>query len=175
MERNKTTSQYNYYLQKRKKLKILIIDDDDYVSLMLEEYLTERGHNVDIVNEGSRGITKNLSNIYDIIFIDYHLDNDIAPSINKNNINKNNILTGATVSEFINTENNKSIIFGYTGDNTKTAINKFKNSGVDGIIFKPLEPDIFDKLMFNIETSRNFDKNLFIKAFKSLKANIIIF
>jgi len=175
MDNSKINSQYNHYIYKRKNLKILIIDDDYDVSLMLEEYLKYRGHQVDIVNEGSRGITKNLLNTYDIIFIDYHLDNDLAPSINKNNIKKNNILTGAQVSEFINSDNNKSIIFGYTGDNTKMAINKFKNSGADGIIFKPIEPEIFDKLMFNIESSRDFDKNLFNKAFKSLKTNIIIF
>jgi CheY-like chemotaxis protein len=174
----KINPSYNHYSYKKKNLNILIIDDDENVSSMLEDYLSLRGHNVEIVNEGTRGITKNNLKKYDIIFIDYHLDNDLPPNISKNNLNEDNILTGATVSEIINLqkeEKNESIIFGYTGDSTKNAIKKFKNSGADGIIFKPLEPEIFDKLMFNIESNRNFDKQSISNAFKSLRGNIIIF
>ena len=175
---NSINSLYNHYAYKKKTLNILIIDDDENVSSMLEDYLSLRGHYVEIVCEGTRGITKNNLKKYDIIFIDYHLDNDLPPNISKNNLNKDNILTGATVSEIINlqkNEKNDSIIFGYTGDSTKNAINKFKSSGADGIIFKPLEPEIFDKLMFNIESSRQFDKDSFSNAFRSLRDNIIIF
>lgn len=174
----KINPSYNHYSYKKKTLNILIIDDDENVSSMLEDYLSLRGHSVEIVNEGTRGITKNNLKKYDMIFIDYHLDNDLPPNISKNNLNEDNILTGATVSEIINLqkeERNESIIFGYTGDSTKNAIKKFKNSGADGIIFKPLEPEIFDKLMFNIESNRNFDKQSISNAFKSLRGNIIIF
>ncbi len=173
----KINHKYNHYVYKRKNLKILIIDDDELVSTLLQEFLSIRGHNVEIVNEGSRGITKNSMKNYDIIFIDYHLDNDISPGVVKNNLDEENILNGANVSEFINTmnENHKSIVFGYTGDSTKNAINKFKNSGADGIIFKPVEPELIDRLMFNIESSLDFDKNSICKAFKSMKNNIIIF
>jgi PleD family two-component response regulator len=174
----KINPSYNHYSYKKKTLDILIIDDDINVSSMLEDYLSLRGHNVEIVNEGTRGITKNNLKKYDMIFIDYHLENDLPPNICISNINKENILTGATVSEIINLqkdEKNDSIIFGYTGDSTKNAIKKFKNSGADGIIFKPLEPEIFDKLMFNIESNRQFDKQSINNAFKSLSGNIIIF
>jgi PleD family two-component response regulator len=176
--KEKINHSYNHYTYKKKNLSILIIDDDENVSSMLEDYLSLRGHNVEIVNEGARGITKNNLKKYDVIFIDYHLDNDLPPNISKNNLDEENILTGATVSEIINLqkeEKNNSIIFGYTGDSTKNAIRKFKNSGADGIIFKPLEPEIFDRLMLNIESSREFDKQSFSNAFKSLKSNIIIF
>ncbi len=173
---DKINPKYNHYVYKRKNLKILIIDDDDLVSLILQEYLLLRGHQVEIVNEGTRGITKNYIKNYDIIFVDYHLENDLPPNIDKTNINEENILNGAFVSELLNINNeNKSLIFGYTGDSTKEAINKFKESGADGIIFKPIEPELIDKLMFNIESSREFDKSSFIKAFKSVKNNIIIF
>jgi CheY-like chemotaxis protein len=174
---DKINHKYNHYVYKRKNLKILIIDDDEGVSIILQEYLTLRGHQVEVVNEGARGITKNSLKTYDIIFIDYHLDNDISPVVLKNNLNEENILNGANVSEYINimNDNHKSIIFGYTGDSTKIAINKFKTSGADGIIFKPVEPELIDKLMFNIESSLNFDKNSVCKAFKSMKNNIIIF
>ena len=98
----KINHKYNHYLYKRKNLKILIIDDDENVSTILQEYLLLRGHQVDVVNEGSRGITKNHMKDYDIIFIDYHLDNDLPPNINKEKLNQNNILDGAFVTEIIN-------------------------------------------------------------------------
>jgi len=174
---DKINHKYNHLIYKRKNLKILIIDDDESVSTILQDYLQLRGHSVEIVNEGSRGITKNNMKNYDIIFIDYHLDNDLPPEIDKNNLIQENILDGAFVSEIINVnkENNKSIVFGYTGDSTKEAISKFKESGADGVIFKPMEPELIDKIMFNIESSREFDKLALNKAFKSMRNNIIIF
>ncbi len=175
----KINPSYNHYSYKKKNLNILIIDDDENVSSMLEDYLNLRGHYVEIVNEGTRGITKNNLKKYDIIFIDYHLENDIPPNMSRKSLIEENILTGATVSEIINYQKddnrNNSIVFGYTGDSTKNAIKKFKNSGADGIIFKPLEPEIFDKLMFNIESNRHFDKQSISNSFKSLRENIIIF
>jgi CheY-like chemotaxis protein len=173
----KINHKYNHYLYKRKNLKILIIDDDENVSTILQEYLLLRGHQVEVVNEGSRGITKNHMKDYDIVFVDYHLDNDLPPNIDKDKLNQKNILDGAFVTEIINfnKDNKKTIIFGYTGDSTKNAINKFKESGADGIIFKPIEPELIDKLMFNIESNIEFDKNSISKAFKSVKENIIIF
>jgi CheY-like chemotaxis protein len=159
-------------MYKRKNLSILIIDDDENVSTILKEYLQLRGHEIDIVNEGSRGITKNSIKKYDIVFIDYHLDNDIPPLIDRTKINDDNILNGALVSEIIKSDN--TLIFGYTGDSTKNAINKFKTSGVDGILFKPIEPELINKLMLNIETNYNFDKNYISKAFRSQR-NILIF
>lgn len=174
---DKINHKYNHLIYKRKNLKILIIDDDENVSTILQEYLQLRGHSVEVVNEGTRGITKNNMKNYDIIFIDYHLDNDLPPSIDINNLSKENILNGAFVSEIINInkEENKSIIFGYTGDSSKDAISKFKESGADGVIFKPMEPELIDKLMFNIESSHEFDKLAFNKAFRSMRTNIIIF
>jgi CheY-like chemotaxis protein len=174
----KINQKYNHYVYKRKNLKILIIDDDESVSSILQDYLELRGHQVETVNEGTRGMSKNNIRNYDIIFIDYHLDNDLPPNINKENLDEENILTGANVSEIINLtkENkNKTLIFGYTGDSSREAIRKFKNSGADGVLFKPAEPELIDKLMFNIESSIEFDNIQFIKAFKSLKQSIIIF
>jgi len=163
--------QYNYNTSVKKNLKILIIDDDENVSIILQDFLSIRGHSVDIVNEGTRGITKTLLQKYDIVFIDYHLNNDIPPNILKDNLTKENILDGAYVSEIIN--NSNALIFGYTGDSSREAINKFKISGADGIIFKPVEPKIINKLMQNLEMK--FDKFSISQSFRSLKTNIIIF
>ncbi len=175
---HKINQKYNHYVYKRKNLKILIIDDDESISSVLQDYLELRGHKVETVNEGTRGISKNNIKNYDIIFIDYHLDNDLPPNINKDKLSEENILTGANVSEIINLtkENtNKTLIFGYTGDSSREAVSKFKNSGADGVLFKPAEPELIDKLMFNIESSIEFDRMQFNKAFKSLKQSILIF
>ena len=59
---HKINQKYNYCVYKRKNLKILIIDDDESISSILQDYLELRGHKVETVNEGTRGISKN--NIY---------------------------------------------------------------------------------------------------------------
>lgn len=170
---------YNYNTYKKKVMKVLIVDDDENVANSLKDYMIFRGHYVETVNEGSRGLGKNIDENYDLIFLDYHLDNDISPGLDENKLNYSSILNGATLSECIKeikSETSKNIlIFGYTGDSSIDAINKFKNSGADGIIFKPAEPNLLDKLMINIENNINIDKFSLTKTLKIYKKNIIIF
>ena len=166
---------YNYTVQKRKVLNILIIDDDLDISETLQDFLESRGHYVETVNEGTRGLTKNFNENYDIIFIDYHLDLDGASNVIKSDLQEDSIINGAGISEILNVCRNKTLLFGFTGDSSEIAINKFKKAGVDGIIFKPVEPEILTKLMLAIETKNEFDKISFGKAVRTLKNNIMIF
>lgn len=167
---------YNHTLQRKKCLNILIIDDDVNVSRVLHDVLEIRGHNIEVVNEGSRGIARTFDNTYDIVFIDYHLDNDVSPEVSKEDLKDESILTGANLSECILEFKKEPLIFGYTGDSSTKAIQNFKNAGVDGIIFKPLEIDIIDKLMNVIEKSNNkVDKLELQKTLRFVKRHIIIF
>ncbi len=166
---------YNYSTQKRKTLNILVIDDDADIAASLQDFLEARGHYVEVVNEGTRGLTKNFNENYDIIFVDYHLDLDGASNIIRSDLQENSIINGAGISEILNVCRNKTLIFGFTGDSSDEAIDKFRKSGADGIIFKPVEPEIFTKLMLAIETKNEFDKISFSKAVKTLRNNIIIF
>jgi DNA-binding response OmpR family regulator len=170
---------YNYNCYKKKVMKILIVDDDENVANSLKDYMIFRGHFVETVNEGSRGLGKNINENYDLIFLDYHLDNDISPGLDETKLNYSSILNGATLGECIKEIKSdltkKMLIFGYTGDTSLEAINKFKNAGADGVIFKPAEPNLLDKLMANIENNNDIDKFSLIKTLKIYKKNIVIF
>jgi CheY-like chemotaxis protein len=165
-------SDYDYNINKKKILNILIIDDDINVCTSLKLFLESRGHLITTVQEGIRGISHFDNNLYDLLFIDFHLDNDVAPNINKDNLNY--VLDGSMVSELIlNLKTNKKIIFGYTGDTSNIIINKFKDAGITGIIFKPFDPLILSKLMNIIETTSDINSLNNISKFK--RNNILIF
>lgn len=52
---------------------ILVVDDDAELSAMLGEFLTAEGFSVDIVNNGSDGVTRALSGQYDAVVLDVML------------------------------------------------------------------------------------------------------
>jgi CheY-like chemotaxis protein len=55
--------------------KILIIDDTRVIRDFLTEVLTDYGHEVDIAEDGQKGIDKALANKYHLIFCDVHMPN----------------------------------------------------------------------------------------------------
>jgi CheY-like chemotaxis protein len=168
---------YSTDVAKRKKFNILIVDDDIQVADSLKEYLTLRGHKVQIVEEGSTIICNLNKNKYDIIFLDYHLDADGSPScVNKNNLNYS-MMDGSVLMECIKEiNNNKSqLIFAYTGDTSKSAIDKFKQAGMDGVIFKPIEEHILNRLMTSLETQTGIDKIFLGKLIRQYKNSILVF
>ena len=54
-------------------MRILIIDDSEIIRNLLEEYLTELGHEVEFAIHGQEGIEKGLQGDYQIIFCDIHM------------------------------------------------------------------------------------------------------
>merc|ERR1712216_922626 len=70
--RNKVSEQYHY--DKKKNLDILIVDDDKLASDLFKKILELRGHTVTALDEGMRCVGKCKDNHYDIIFMDYHID-----------------------------------------------------------------------------------------------------
>ena len=130
--KDKINHKYNHLIYKRKNLKILIIDDDESVSSILQDYLQLRGHQVEVVNEGTRGITKNNMKNYDIIFIDYHLDNDLPPSIDINNLSKENILN---VCNCINEKYDIDILINNAGIGGSKMFEKASTQYLESIIY----------------------------------------
>ena len=60
--------------EKYKTLSILIVDDDELSSSYFKKILELRGHIVTTLNEGIRCVSKINQNKYDLIFMDYHID-----------------------------------------------------------------------------------------------------
>jgi hypothetical protein len=54
-------------------------------------------------------------------------------------------------------------------------IEKFRKAGVNGVIFKPLDPDIIENIMNQLEQKNEIDIKSIIKLNKFYKKNIIIF
>ncbi len=54
-------------------MKILIIDDSEVIRNLLNEYLTDIGHEVEFAVNGQEGIDKALTQDYQVIFCDIHM------------------------------------------------------------------------------------------------------
>lgn len=133
---------YGYNLTRKTKLNILVVDDDETSLELFKEILEYRGHNVTVVNEGIKCISKLQNNYYDIIFLDYHIGD----------------INGVDLADCIrDVFKHKSLIFAYTGDSSINAINSFKIIGMNGVLIKPLNIDIIDSVMNTIEkNNKNF-------------------
>lgn len=172
---SKLSINYDANSTKKRNLNILIIDDDTTVAECLGEYLEQRGHIVNIVDEGTRGLCQFKNKNFDIVFLDYHLDNDGCINNNSENIKLSKI-DGAIISECLKDDsNNSNLIFAYTGDNSQNAINRCKNAGMDGIVFKPVNEKILNKLMISLETKNIVSKNDLLKTAKYSRDSIIMF
>ncbi len=139
--RYKTSNTYN----KRIKLNILIVDDDENASELFKEMLELRGHNVVTLNEGVRCISNIQTQKYDLIFLDYHIGD----------------IDGVDLADFIkDIFKSNALIFAYTGDNSSSAVTKFKETGMNGALIKPIDCDLIDKIMNLIETSNKINTDL---------------
>lgn len=157
----------DYLYLKKRKLNILIVDDDINSLNLFKEILELRGHNAVILDEGMKCISKCMINTYDIIFLDYHIGD----------------INGVELTDCLrDVLHNKSIIFAYTGDNSKEAINKFKNIGMKGVIIKPIDMNVIDNIInhFEMNFESNFESNEKIinntdKKLKSIVNSVIYF
>lgn len=148
-------------LMYKKTLNILIVDDDETVADVFKMILSDRGHNVSVINDCITCINycKNDNNKYDMIFLDYHMDG----------------LNGTQLAEVIKDANNKPIIFAYTGDNSEKAIREFIKVGINGAVIKPVDITNIQLLMSNIENHTVIDKQLIKHLAKKSNKTIMIF
>lgn len=154
-----------------KKLKILIVDDDDDARESLKDMIVSRGHDVTTLDEGMKCVNRCSNNTYDIIFMDYHI-NDLMLEDKESNVDHNidsdadpdtNSIDGTDIIKMIREcFNIESIIYAYTGDNSKKAITDFKNNNVKGALIKPVDPylinDFFSIIEKNIDDKHNLTK-----------------
>jgi CheY-like chemotaxis protein len=152
---------YDCNFIRKKKLNILVADDETDIAYKLKEILELRGHSVTVVDDGPRCIShcKNKENRYDVIFIDYHMDG----------------LDGAEVTDILKDDDKHPIIFAYTGDDSKTAITCFKKVGMDGAVIKPVDVECLELLMNNLEQRTKLDKTIIHKISKKSNRSIVIF
>src|ERR1700712_2547314 len=105
--------------------KILIIDDDLDMCLLLSKFLSKKGYEVDTAHSGSKGLVKFKENHFDIVLCDYRLGDK----------------EGKDVLVEIKAYSPQTIVLIMTGySDIKTAIDVIKLGAYD-YITKPLIPD----------------------------------
>ena len=128
------------YKNDNKQLKILIVDDDENSRDSLKDMIRIRGHNVIILDEGMKCINRCYENSFDLIFMDYHI-NDLDGEVNGTDISK-------MIKECLNID---TPIYAYTGDNSTNAMKDFKTKNMKGVLIKPVEPGLICEFMKIIE------------------------
>lgn len=155
MYRSISSGNINCNMHKKRILNILIADDDIEVASLLKQILEMRGHNVIVVDDGARCITQCFANKFDLIFIDYHM----------------NGLNGTDVTSIVKNNSqypdSNTLIFAYTGDNSKAALQEFKVCGMNGAIVKPIDLKSLSILLRNIETRIYLDSEIIKKEISS--------
>ncbi|MFT3909804.1 MAG: sigma-54 dependent transcriptional regulator [Ferruginibacter sp.] len=119
--------------------RILIIDDDLDMCLLLTKFLSKKGYEVDSAHSGNKGLAKFKENHYDIVLCDYRLGDK----------------EGKDVLVEIKAQSPQTIVLIITGySDIKTAVDVIKLGAYD-YITKPLIPDevlnVLDRALKNPE------------------------
>lgn len=147
MYKVKTSDPCQRYNEDIRKLKLLIVDDDDNARESLNDILKARGHEVTSLDEGMKCVNRCSKNNFDIIFMDYHI-NDIDNEIGE--------LNGTDVTKMVrDCFDVESLIYAYTGDNTSRAIKKFKDNKMKGAFIKPVDPLLVLEFLKIVEANKN--------------------
>ncbi len=115
-------------------MNILIIDDNEDVLKLLEVLVSATGQEVDIVNNGIRGLEMILNNNYDLILLDITMPEFSGFSV----VDK--------LTEYGKMEKNV-IMFFTAAAVSDTELEKWYELGVKGCLRKPVDPStLFEKI-----------------------------
>lgn len=163
--RSKVSDPEQRYRDNVKKLNILIVDDDKNSRESLRDMIKIRGHNVTTLDEGMKCVNRCSENKFDIIFMDYHID-DIDGDIGE--------LNGTDVIRIVrDCFDVDSVIYAYTGDNTKKAVEEFKLNNMKGAFIKPVEPSLITDFLKAAE--KNIDDPVQLRKLAIKKKNFMYF
>ena len=149
MYKTKVSSPIQGYKHSKNRLDILIVDDDDASCESLKDIIDIHGHNVTTIYEGMGCVNRCTETKYDIIFMDYHIENiggdEIIDEVN-----------GSVVTDLVkNGTDRDPHIYAYTGDNSYGVIKKCKENGMHGMFIKPVNPDLMREFLSIVETDIN--------------------
>lgn len=146
------------YKNNIKKLNFLIVDDDQASRESLRDMLKTRGHNVTTLDEGMKCVNRCSEYKYDVIFMDYHMDN-LGDGLGE--------IDGTTVTQIVrDCFDIDCIVYAYTGDNSLTAITQFKENNMKGAFVKPVEPSLITEFLKIIENNIDDQTQLYKLSMK---------
>ena len=129
-------------VNKKNKLNILIIEENESKILIFKNILESRGHIVTVINEVINCVNIILTNNYDIIFF---------------NCNNYKIADTLLTDLIVNVLHYKALIFGYIDDYKNIIDKENKKLGVNGIILISNKEKI-NKIISIIETIEIINK-----------------
>ena len=139
-ERRKTSDKHrDEYVRIKKKLKILVADDDRFSRIIIEKILIGLGFNlIDMVSNGQEVVDLSATNDYDIIFMDY-----LMP-----------VLNGSKATAMIRKNDRKdkkrTCIIALSADILAESREKCFTDGMDYFLLKPINPKLLDNTLREI-------------------------
>ncbi len=118
----------NFVTQQKK---VLLVEDDNNLGLLLQEYLGHKNYDVDLKRNGDEGLLAYRKNKYDIILLDVMMPKK----------------DGFTVAEEIRKDDYDTPIIFLTAKSLKEDKIKGLSIGADDYITKPFSPDILELKM----------------------------
>ncbi len=111
--------------------KVLLAEDNEVNSGLIRELLEKVGALVDLTDNGASAVRKTMDNDYDLILMDLHMP----------------IMDGFYASVQIRKNNSKIPIIAISADTLQTIKAKCEESGINDIVAKPIDQDVFYKVL----------------------------
>jgi len=108
-------------VEKQKKARILVVEDEEDVRELLKDILTDGGHNVEFTPDGKKGIELFREGKFDMVFTDLGMPG----------------MSGWQVAEQIKKINKKTPVVLITGWEVQQKGRELTKSGVDMVVKKP--------------------------------------
>lgn len=166
MYKTKTADPEQKYVPEHRKLKVLIVDDDENSRESLKDIISSRGHSVTALDEGMKCVNRCSEFTFDIIFMDYHINELEGDMITE--------LCGTDVTQMVREcFEVDTIIYAYTGDNSISAVNDFKKNNMKGAFIKPVTPGLMNEFFTIVE--KNMDDITQLLKLSTKRKNFMYF
>jgi DNA-binding response OmpR family regulator len=110
--------------EKKNRLSLLLVDDDVELCSMMQEFIREAGHHLDVAHDGREGLMRILNGSYDLAILDVMMP----------------VIDGVTVLQQIRRRANIPVILLTARVQLEDRIHGL-NAGADDYVPKPFDPD----------------------------------
>ena len=123
--------------EESKKMKILIVDDNEQITKMLTTFLELKEHQCTVANDGNEGLKQIKANNYDVILLDLAMPEFDGYSVIKN------------LEESDTLKDHKIIVF-TASTITQDELEKLVKRGVTAYLLKPIDIDLLHSKLVEI-------------------------
>jgi CheY-like chemotaxis protein len=110
--------------------KILLVEDDEFISRMIKMRLTRRGHRIEQACNGQEALEKVPTGDYDLVLMDIHMP----------------IMDGHKATQILREQNYSGLIVAVTASVLSAENEKAIESGCNAYIPKPIGADFEDRV-----------------------------